>query len=92
VKDKTKPQVLVTAARVYQQLRTLHDYSFVCKSPLNTVNSMRMLLPRAPLKIVVTDANGASVQPLGQSWDERSHTYYLSFDNSPNGIHVKFDW
>ena len=92
VKDKTKPQVLVTAARVYQQLRTLHDYSFVCKSPLNTVNSMRILLPRAPSKIVVTDAKGATAQLLGHSWDEHSHTCYLSFDNNPHGIHVKLTW
>lgn len=92
VKDKKRPQVLVSAARVYQEVRNPRNYSFVCKGPLNTVNSMRILLPQAPSRVVATDGQGNAVEIPRQSWDVGSHTCLLSFDNSPDGIHVKLSW
>ncbi len=45
VKNPKTPQVLATAARVYDEKVGAKDYSFVVKSPLNTTNVMRVLLP-----------------------------------------------
>ena len=45
VENPGTPQVLATAARVYEENRTSDDYSFVAKSPSNTTNVMRVLLP-----------------------------------------------
>jgi hypothetical protein len=91
VKNTKLPQVLAAAARVYEEKVTNNSYSFVAKSPLNTTNVMRILLPEKPKTIEVTDSAGASLQ-AESSWDEGSKTYFLSFENSPEGVRVKFAW
>lgn len=91
VKDFSKPQVLAAAARVYDESVTKSGYSFVAKSPLNTTNVMRVLLPNEPSEVTVTNAGGASVEAR-RSWDSLSKTYFLSFENSPDGVHVNFVW
>jgi hypothetical protein len=91
VKDRNKPQVLATAARVYDEKTSGNSYSLVAKSPLNTTNVMRILLPGKVKKIEVTDAAGKVLQAK-TSWDEASKTCFLSFENSPDGIHVKLSW
>ncbi|HEY0740226.1 MAG TPA: hypothetical protein VGD40_02155 [Chryseosolibacter sp.] len=91
VKNPKTPQVLATAARVYEEKTTKKDYAFVAKSPLNTTNVMRVLLPAKPKTTEVTDATGKGIQ-FDTSWDERSKTAFLKFENSPEGINVKFSW
>ncbi|MCK3682873.1 hypothetical protein [Maribellus sp. YY47] len=91
VEDSETPQVLATAARVYDENRTSNDYSFVAKSPLNTTNVMRVLLPEKPVKMEVKDASGNLLQ-ADTSWDEASKTCFLSFENNPDGVHVKLSW
>jgi hypothetical protein len=91
VKDKKTPQVLAAAARAYDEKRTKKEYSFVAKSPLNTTNVMRVLLPSKANKIEVTDASGKTLQ-YDTSWDESSKTCYLKFENNPEGVHVKMTW
>ena len=91
VKNRKMPQVLATAARVYDENATRNEYSFVAKSPLNTTNVMRILLPERPEKIKVTDAEGKALQ-AETSWDESSRTSFLRFENYPNGVHVKLSW
>jgi hypothetical protein len=91
VKNPRTPQVLATAARVYDEKRTKKNYSFVAKSPLNTTNVMRMLLPHKPEQTKVTDATGNVLQ-ANSLWDEPSKTYFLSFENNPDGVHVKLSW
>ncbi|MDP4292426.1 MAG: hypothetical protein Q8908_15215, partial [Bacteroidota bacterium] len=58
VSDPKRPQVVAAAARVYQETTGKNSYSFVAKSPLNTTNVMRVLLPAAPKKVTVSDAGG----------------------------------
>nr|WP_294877047.1 hypothetical protein [uncultured Pedobacter sp.] len=92
IKDKTKPMVLATASRIYDEVRNGRAYSFICKSPAKTVNSIRVLLPAKPAKSTVLNNNGEEIADVNTSWDERSNTLYLGFDNSPDGIKVNLTW
>jgi hypothetical protein len=91
VKNPKKPQLLATAARVYEEKTARGEYSFVAKSPLNTTNVIRVLLPKEADEIVVTDADGQQIE-VKTSWDEPSKTCFLSFENSPDGVFVKMKW
>jgi hypothetical protein len=88
VADKNKPQVLASASRIYDEKIDGKSYSFVAKSPINTNNSMRILLPSKPNTINVTDNNGTKITDVESSWDASSNTLYLGFANSPDGIKV----
>jgi len=92
VSDPAKPQVLASASRIYDEQVSGNSYAFVCKSPLNTTNVMRVLLPGAPRQLTVTDPTGNPVSDVKTSWDDSSHTYFFQFENHPDGMHVKVDW
>ncbi|OOQ56971.1 hypothetical protein [Mucilaginibacter pedocola] len=92
IADKTKPQVLAAAARIYDEKIGSNSYEFTAKSPINTINSMRVLVPATPKVITVTDNKGALVPNPKLSWSEKSSTIYMGFDNSPDGIRVKLEW
>ena len=92
VKEQDKPQVLAAAARVYDEERKEGSYSFVVKSPAKTINAMRILLPAAPEETVLTGSGGEKVQPAASSWDAGSRTYFLQFDNNPDGVKVEVRW
>jgi hypothetical protein len=81
--------VLATAARVYGAATAGRSFSFTAKSPVNTLNSMRILLPAQPVSITLTDNKGQSQGDVRSSWDEASHTEWLGFPNSPDGITVR---
>jgi hypothetical protein len=91
VKNKKQPQVLAAASRVYDESTTKKSYSFVTKSPLNTTNVMRILLPVEPVKVTISDCNKNNI-PFKNSWDKDSKTCFLTFDNDPDGIHVAIEW
>ena len=92
VKNKKQPQVLASASRIYEEIVKSNEYSFVSKSPLNTTNSIRMLLPKAPKETILTDSKGEKLTDVKSSWDAASGTYYLSFENSPDGTTVNLKW
>ncbi|WP_431199661.1 hypothetical protein ACQ86K_01425 [Mucilaginibacter sp. P19] len=92
VADKKQPQVLASASRVYDEVITENSYSFVAKSPINTLNSARILLPAQPKETVVTDNTGKTIADVKSSWDKSSKTLYLGFANSPEGIKVSIKW
>jgi hypothetical protein len=92
VPDKTRPQVLASASRNYSETVGGRTFSFVAKSPANTNNSMRVLLPSRPSVVRVTDSLGVAVSDVQSSWDEASHTEFLGFANSPDGIKVELTW
>lgn len=91
VQNPNKPQVLATAARIYEDKAGNTEYMFVAKSPLNTTNVMRILLPGKPATIEVKDSAGQSLESE-TSWDDDSKTCFLSFENNPDGVHVKVTW
>ncbi|MCD8263565.1 MAG: hypothetical protein LUD02_04900 [Tannerellaceae bacterium] len=86
------PQVLATAARVYQEKVGKNSYSFIVKSPAGTTNVMRVLLPALPKKIKVKETAGRKVERVATEWDPVSKTYRLQFDNHPDGIRVQLKW
>jgi hypothetical protein len=92
VPNKKQPQVLAAASRIYEEVVKPTEYSFLSKSPLNTVNSMRILLPKAPRETTLTDDKGQKLTDVKSCWDAVSSTYYLSFDNSPDGTTVNLKW
>ena len=91
VKNPGTPQVLAAAARVYDEKITRNSYAFTAKSPLNTTNVMRVLLPQEAHEIKVTDAAGKLLKSK-TTWDASSKTCFLSFENNPDGVHVKLSW
>lgn len=85
----TKAKVLCGASRIYDEKVSANSYSFVAKSPLNTTNVSRILLPKAPKKVSV---NGQEVQDIQALWDQPSKTMRLGFENNPDGVQVQVEW
>jgi hypothetical protein len=88
VPDKQKPQVLAAASRVYEEKTEKDSYSFVVKSPVNTTNISRILLPRKPVSVQVDGKE----ELVSGSWDQQSKTYLLEFENNPEGVSVNIKW
>jgi hypothetical protein len=92
VNNKKQPQVLAAASRVYVEKTDGNSYSFIAKSPVNTTNSMRILLPQNPKEISVKNEDDKTLPDFETSWDNHSKTLYLSFENNPNGVNVSINW
>ncbi|ANI90071.1 hypothetical protein A9P82_12720 [Arachidicoccus ginsenosidimutans] len=92
--NRRKPAVLAAAARIYNEKADYKNrfYTFRAKSPSNTINAMRIVLPRKPEKIFLTLSNQESLQVRKSTWDETSHTLLLKFDNYSSGVDVKIRW
>ncbi|GAA4170952.1 hypothetical protein [Sphingobacterium ginsenosidimutans] len=88
VANKQKPQVLASASRIYDEKSTGHQYSFTAKSPINTTNISRILLPGKPKSLVV-DKKEVFAEA---NWDTKTKTYLLEFENSPEGVYVDIKW
>lgn len=85
VKDAKRPQVLAAASRQYDEVVGKKSYAFTAKSPANTDNVMRILLPKKP-KDVKVSANYQS------EWDAKTRTLLLQFENLPEGVKVELKW
>ena len=92
VKNKKQPQVLAAASRVYEENARSNTYSFVTKSPSDTQNAMRVLLPAKPKSTEVTGPEGQKMDKVKMSWDEQTHTCLLQFENNADGMHVAISW
>ncbi|MWB96090.1 hypothetical protein GON26_17120 [Flavobacterium sp. GA093] len=93
IPNKTKPQVLCAASRVYKEKSSGKTYSFVTKSPSNTMNAMRILLPSKPKEVILRKSNSnQNIKEFTTSWDENSKTCLLKFENSSKGIQVSLKW
>ena len=82
------PAILAAASRACDIVRKGRTFSFTAKSPIETVNASRILLPQMPESVLVDDAE--CFDPA--CWDAQSKTYLLSFDNNPDGVKVKIKW
>ena len=87
-----KPSVLCGASRIYDEQTVGSSYSFTAKSPANTNNVSRIYLPQAPKSVTITKASGAPAVDADYSWDGKSHTCFVKFENEPEGINVKINW
>ena len=88
VKNPGKARVLASASRIYDEQHTKHTYSFVAKSPIQTTNVSRVLLPRQPKEILI---DGQAADP-SNCWDEKSRTCLIRFENNPDGVAVRISW
>ena len=86
IKNKKKPQVLASASRQYDEQTGKRSYSFIAKSPAETNNVMRILLPKQPKDVKV------SAQTFTSEWDKATHTLLLQFENNPEGVQVNIEW
>jgi hypothetical protein len=89
-----KPAILAAAARVYHEQTDDKNksYSFVVKSPSNTINAMRIVLPQKPTAISLKLSNDASLPILKNEWDADTHTLLLKFENYSSGVWVNIEW
>tara|TARA_R110002049_G_scaffold309206_1_gene518558 strand:+ start:15127 stop:17334 length:2208 start_codon:yes stop_codon:yes gene_type:complete len=92
IKNKNEPKVLASAARIYDENATSSSYSFVAKSPLSTTNVMRILLPKKPLETKLSDSSERIITSNKSTWDAETHTLWLEFENSNEGIFVEINW
>jgi len=92
VKNNKQPQVLATAARVYDEKKQNGLYVFTVKSPVNTINAMRILLPAQPKEVRAVHAEGRTIELLKHDWDAKTKTVLLKFDNYSEGVQVTIKW
>ena len=92
IPEKDSPQVLASAARVSLEKHNENSYSFVCKSPVETNNAMRILLPEKPNSITVKNKDSGKDLKFEKLWDDGSKTLLLKFENLPNGVQVQLQW
>lgn len=92
IKNKKEPAVLCGASRIYDEVSKRGIYSFVAKSPLETNNVSRVLLPKKPTEVVVKKPTGEVITNAEYEWDETSSTCLLKFENDPDGIRVEIKW
>lgn len=86
--DASRPQIVASASREYDEVVEDGRYSFVLKGPSETTNVTRVLLPEMPAKVTVD-----GVESFDQvAWCPLSGTYLLEFENSPEGVSVEFSW
>lgn len=88
VVNKEKPQVLAAASREYEEQIKSNSYSFVAKSPIETTNVSRVLLPKKPKSVIVNKEEVFQEK----NWDHYTKTYLLEFENNPGGVSVSFQW
>ncbi|PWS26910.1 hypothetical protein DHW03_12860 [Pedobacter yonginense] len=91
VEDQNKPQTLAAAARVTDEVLTKNSYQFMAKSPSNTKNIMRILLPAKP-KNCTASRGGTAIALTKNEWDEQSKTLLLGFENFSEGVEVNLRW
>ncbi len=85
VRKQRRPQVLAAASRQSEEQVSAHSYAFTAKSPAETTNVMRILLPSEPKRVTVSADSE-------NHWDEDSHTLFLTFENQPDGVRVEIDF
>lgn len=88
VENRMKPQVLASASRIYNEKTTKRSYSFLSKSPLNTSNVMRVLLPNTPKRCFITDTEMNPLTDAKWEWNSFSKTCKITFENDPEGTIV----
>ena len=90
IEDNSKPQVLASASRIYNEKTTKNSYSFLAKAPINTTNVMRVLIP-AEVKECVIHNRDEKIVPEWK-WDSTSKSLKIIFENDPDGVEVYVTW
>jgi hypothetical protein len=88
VANPRRPQVLAAASREYNEVVGSRSYSFVAKSPVETTNVSRILLPKRPVSVKIDGRESLA----DTQWDDLTRTCLLKFENSPEGVGVEINW
>ena len=88
VENRNTPQVLASASRIYEEQVSRNGYQFIAKSPINTSNIARVLLPKVAKKVLINGVDKFDKE----NWDAISRTYLLTFENDPDGVTVHITW
>lgn len=83
-----EPQVIASASRESDEVRTSNSYAYTAKSPIETTNVSRVWLPNKPTSVKI---DGNEVLDISL-WDKLSNTYLIRFENNPEGRHIEFTW
>lgn len=86
--ESPEARVLASASRIYDEQHGKRSYAFVAKSPVNTTNVSRVLLPECPKQILI-DGRAAATDGC---WDETTRTCLIRFENNPDGVSVRITW
>lgn len=86
--NKNIPQVLASSSREEQEEYGKRNYSYIAKSPSETTNISRVLLPSCPKSVKIDGQEKLNLN----NWDKTSGTYLVEFENNPDGVKVKFEW
>ncbi|RJP32920.1 MAG: hypothetical protein C4527_05270 [Candidatus Omnitrophota bacterium] len=89
--NKESPCVLASAARVSDEQRDDHSYSFTLKGPAETWGVARILLPAKPQKMDVTGPAHGEIG-LATGWDDQTNTLLIRFRNNPDGVRLSIDF
>lgn len=60
--NHNQPKVVAAAARISNGVWQEKSYSFTCKSPVNTMNSMRVFLPAEPKEVILKNKNNEVIK------------------------------
>ena len=88
VANKKLPQVLASSSREEKEKRGKRYYSYVTKSPSETSNISRVLLPACPKSVKIDGKEKIDLK----NWDKVSCTYLIEFENNPDGVNVRIEW
>ena len=80
------PAVLAASSRESDVKAGKDSYSYIAKGPADTYNISRILLPSAPVQVLVGGADAP------YTWNEGSRTLLVRFPNSPDGVTVQIRW
>ena len=82
------PKILAAASRAYDEKAKGRSFSYVAKSPIETINVSRVLLPSKPVSVLIDGVESVA----DENWDEVSKTVLVTFDNNPDGVKVEIKW
>jgi hypothetical protein len=85
------PKVLCSSARIYNAKKMKNSYSFLAKGPFETMNVMRILLPKQPNKIII-DEGKTRIDSDNYDWSSATNTLLLRLDNISHGRKIKIEW
>ena len=74
--------------KISNEERGKRYYSYVAKSPSETSNISRVLLPACPKSVKIDGKEKIDLR----NWDKQSSTYLIAFENNPDGVNVTFEW
>ena len=86
-----RPKVLAAASRIYDEVITNSSYTFIAKSPSNTINAMRIKLPKPP-KAVYAYRGNSTIALITNVWNAKTKTVLLRLPNYSEGVRISIKW